>query len=103
MEKESDIIILAPLRGTDITRIRLKKEANVVVLTRPERNAQDYSFMAHFYGMLDLQLYIGGRATTLEEWDHLHARYPLNTHAEQLVELGQGQRLPEDEDVSVPQ
>ncbi|OIT36501.1 hypothetical protein A4A49_51234 [Nicotiana attenuata] len=84
-ELEFYIVIPAPLRGTDITSIRPKKENDMNTLTCAERNARDDRFMAHFYGMLNLQLQIRGRPATQEERANLH---------------DEGQRLPEDEDVN---
>ncbi|OIS96031.1 hypothetical protein A4A49_38980 [Nicotiana attenuata] len=58
------------------------------------------SFMAHLYGMMDLQLQIGGHLATAEERTDLELRYPLNPHAQQLVGVGEGFTLPADEDVN---
>lgn len=59
--------------------------------------------MAHLYGMMDLQLRSGGRPATTEERAILEERFPLNAHAQQLVGLGDGQWLLEDEDVNMPE
>lgn len=96
------MIYPAPLRGTGITNIRRKKENDVVVLTGAEHNARDDSFISHFYGMLDLELQIGGRPATQEKKHHLHEHFSFNAHAQHLVGLGEGQRLPEDEDINTP-
>ncbi|MCD9561299.1 hypothetical protein HAX54_020330 [Datura stramonium] len=50
-------------------------------LTVAERNTRDKSYMTHLYGMIDLQLQIGGGPATSEERTGLSERYPLNTHA----------------------
>lgn len=44
-EPEFDVIIPAPLRGTDITSIRAKEENDMTMLTGFEHNARDDSFM----------------------------------------------------------
>lgn len=80
-EPEFDHTIDQPLRQTDITSLRLKEETAITSLTSTERNARDDSFMAHLYGMMDLQLRIGGRKVTSEERTELEHQYPLNAHA----------------------
>lgn len=45
-EREFNIVIPAPLRGTDITSICLKKENDMIALTGTEHNAHDDGFMA---------------------------------------------------------
>lgn len=44
-----------------------------------------------------------GQPTTLEEFASLNECYPFNAHAQRLCGLGEGQRLPEDEDVNIPE
>ncbi|OIT06308.1 hypothetical protein A4A49_15868 [Nicotiana attenuata] len=63
-EKEFDHIIAPPLRPTDLTNVRFKEENTTTSLTGAERNAHDDNFMAHLYGMMDLQFRIGGRPAT---------------------------------------
>nr|XP_033516160.1 uncharacterized protein LOC117280548 [Nicotiana tomentosiformis] len=99
-EPEFDHTIDQPLRQTDITSPRLKEETSMTSLTCAERKAQDDSFMAHLYGMMDLQLRIGGWPATSEERTLLEQRYLLNAHAQQLVGIGDGYRLPDDEDIN---
>ncbi|OIT34401.1 hypothetical protein A4A49_12394 [Nicotiana attenuata] len=101
-EPDFDHTIDKLIRQTDITNLWLKDEAGTPSLTCAERNACDDSFMAHLYGMMDLQLRIGGRPATSEERTDLEQRYPLNAHAQQLVGVGEGYRLPADEDVNTP-
>ncbi|OIT33832.1 hypothetical protein A4A49_53502, partial [Nicotiana attenuata] len=60
-EKEFDHIIAPPLRLTDHTNVRVKEENTTISLTGAERNTRDDSFIAYLYGMVDLQLRIGGR------------------------------------------
>ncbi|XP_070026724.1 uncharacterized protein [Nicotiana sylvestris] len=48
---------------------------------------------------MDLQLRIGA---TMEERAILEEWFPLNAHAQQLVGLGDGYKLPADEDVNIP-
>ncbi|OIS97646.1 hypothetical protein A4A49_03996 [Nicotiana attenuata] len=79
VKPEFDHTINQLIRQTDITNLRLKGEAGT--LTSTERNARDDSFMAHLYGMMDLQLWIKGRPATSEERTDLELRYPLNAHA----------------------
>ncbi|OIT04208.1 hypothetical protein A4A49_09583 [Nicotiana attenuata] len=98
-EPEFDHTIDQLIRQTNITNLRLKGEAGT--LTGAERNARDDSFMAHLYGMMNLQLRIGGRPSTSEERTDLEQRYPLNAHAQQLVGVGEGFSLPADEDVNI--
>ncbi|OIT20478.1 hypothetical protein A4A49_40151 [Nicotiana attenuata] len=100
-EPEFDHTIDQLIRQTDITNLRLKGDAGT--LTCAKRNARDDSFMAHFYGMMDLQLRIGGRPDTSEERNDLEQRYPLNAHAQQLVGVGEGYRLLADKDVNTPE
>ncbi|OIT01323.1 hypothetical protein A4A49_07462 [Nicotiana attenuata] len=100
-EPEFDHTIDQLIRQTDITNLRLKGEAGT--LTGSERNTYDDSFMAHLYGMMDLQLRIGGRPAISEERTDLEQRYPLNAHAQRLVGGGEGYRLPADEDVNTPE
>ncbi|OIT03117.1 hypothetical protein A4A49_01934 [Nicotiana attenuata] len=98
---EFDHTIDQLIRQTDITNLRLKGEGGT--LTGAERNARDDSFMAYLYGMMDLQLRIGSRPATSEERTDLEQQYPLNAHAQQLVGVGEGYRLPADEDVNTPE
>ncbi|OIT39227.1 hypothetical protein A4A49_52317 [Nicotiana attenuata] len=102
-ELEFDHSIDQPVRQTDITNLRLKDETAMPSLIGAERNVHDDSFMAHLYGMKDLQLRIGGRSTTSEERTELEHRFLLNAHAQQLVGLGDGYRLPDDEDINTPE
>ncbi|OIT38965.1 hypothetical protein A4A49_28986 [Nicotiana attenuata] len=102
-EPEFDHTIDQPIRQTDITNLRLKDETVMPSLTGAERNTCDDSFMAHLYGMMGLQLRIGGWSATSEEMTELEHRYPLNAHAQQLVGLGDGYRLPDDEDINTPE
>ncbi|OIT29394.1 hypothetical protein A4A49_18066 [Nicotiana attenuata] len=51
----------------------------------------------------DTLLRIGGRPATSEERTDLEQRYSLNAHAQQLVGVGEGYRLPADEDVNTPE
>ncbi|OIT38081.1 hypothetical protein A4A49_04105 [Nicotiana attenuata] len=102
-EPEFDHTIDQLIRQTDITNLRLKDEAGTPSLTGAERNARDDSFMAHLYGMMDLQLRIGGRPATSEERTELEQRYPLNAHAQQLVGVGEEYILLADEDVNTPE
>ncbi|OIT27997.1 hypothetical protein A4A49_33611 [Nicotiana attenuata] len=66
-EPEFDHIIDQLIRQIDITNLRLKDEAGTPSLTGAERNACDDSFMAHLYGMMDLQLRIRAHPATSEE------------------------------------
>ncbi|OIT05918.1 hypothetical protein A4A49_03971 [Nicotiana attenuata] len=102
-EPEFDHTIDQPLRQTDITSFPLKEETAMPSLTSAERNARDDSFMARLYGMIDLQLRIGGRPVISEERTLLEQRYPLNAHAQQVVGIGDGYRLPDDEDINTPE
>ncbi|OIT07039.1 hypothetical protein A4A49_31154 [Nicotiana attenuata] len=102
-EPEFDHTIDQLIQQTDITNLRLKDEAGTPSLIGVERNARDDSFMAHHYGMMDLQLRIGGCPATSEERTELEQRYPLIAHARQLVGVGDGYRLPAGEDVSIPE
>lgn len=72
----------------------------MTALTGAEHNARDDTFMAHFYGMFELQLQIGGRLATTEERANLHEHFPLNAHAQHLIGLGEDLKLPEDEDIN---
>nr|XP_033513542.1 uncharacterized protein LOC117278208 [Nicotiana tomentosiformis] len=101
-ERDFDKVIPPPLRLLYITRIRVKKENDIATMIGAEHNARDDSFMAHLYGMIDLQLRIRGRPATTEERATLEERYPLKPHVQQLVRLGDGQRLLDDEDVNTP-
>ncbi|XP_019234746.1 PREDICTED: protein bfr2-like [Nicotiana attenuata] len=74
-EPEFDHTIDQPLRQTDITNLRLKEETVMPSLTGAKCNARDDSFMAHLYGMMDLQSRIGG----------------------------DGYKLPDDEDINTPE
>ncbi|OIT04285.1 hypothetical protein A4A49_16652 [Nicotiana attenuata] len=74
-EPDFDHSIDQLIRKTDIINLWLKGEAGA------EHNARDDSFMAHLYGMMDLQLRIGGRPAISEERTELEQRYPLNAHA----------------------
>ncbi|OIT40669.1 hypothetical protein A4A49_05613 [Nicotiana attenuata] len=99
-----NFLVLAPsLRIMDLTNVRAKEENTTTSLTGAEHNAHDDSFMAHLYGMMDLQLRIGGRPTTMEKRTILEERFPLNAHAQQLVGLGDKYKLPADEDVNTPE
>ncbi|OIS97236.1 hypothetical protein A4A49_52609 [Nicotiana attenuata] len=102
-KKEFGHIITPPLRSTDPTNIWVKKESTRTSLTGAERNSRDDNFMAHLYGMMDLQLRIGGRPATTEERVILEQQYSLNAHAQQLVGICDGYKLPEDEDVNTPE
>ncbi|XP_075091938.1 uncharacterized protein LOC142172071 [Nicotiana tabacum] len=77
-EKEFDHIIAPPIKPTDLTNVRVKEENTRTSVTGVERNACDDSFMAYLYGMMDLQLRIGGRPATIEERAILEQWYPLN-------------------------
>ncbi|OIT39239.1 hypothetical protein A4A49_10575 [Nicotiana attenuata] len=79
LEPEFDHTVDQLIQQTDITNLRLRGEAGT--LTGAERNARGESLMAHLYGMMDLQLQIGGRPATAEERTDLELRYPLNAHA----------------------
>ncbi|OIT08713.1 hypothetical protein A4A49_03251 [Nicotiana attenuata] len=80
-EPEFDHTIDQPIRQMDITSLRLKDETTMPSLTGPECIAHDDSFMDHLYGMMDLQMRIGGQPATFEERTLLDQRYPLNAHA----------------------
>lgn len=80
MEPDFDHTIDQFIRQTDTTNLRLKGEAGS--LTGAERNVRDDSLMAHLYGMIDLQLRIGGHSATAEERADLKHLYPLNAHAQ---------------------
>ncbi|OIS95627.1 hypothetical protein A4A49_02383 [Nicotiana attenuata] len=102
-EPEFDHTIDQPIGQTDITNLQLKDESAMPSLIGAECNAHDDSFMGHLYGIMDLQLRIGGRPATSEERTELEQRYPLNAHAQQLVGLGDGYILPDDEDINTPE
>lgn len=53
--------------------------------------------------MLDLQLQIEGRPATLEERTQFIERYNLNTYAQWLVGVAEGQDVPSDEDINTPE
>nr|XP_009799454.1 PREDICTED: uncharacterized protein LOC104245533 [Nicotiana sylvestris] len=73
------------------------------VMPGAKRNVRDDNFMAHLYGMIDLQLRIWGHPATSKERTKLEQRYPLNAHAQQLVGLGDGYRLLDYEDMNTPE
>ncbi|OIT33407.1 hypothetical protein A4A49_52747, partial [Nicotiana attenuata] len=91
-KKEFDHIIAPSLRVTDLTNVLVKEENPTTSLTGAEPNARDDNFMAHLYGMMDLQLRIGRRSATTEERAILEQQFLLNAHAQQL-----------DEDVNTPE
>lgn len=64
------MIIPTALRGTDITIILSKEDYDGSILTGAEHQARNDNFMAHFYGMLDLHLHIGGRSDTSKDRAH---------------------------------
>ncbi|OIT26544.1 hypothetical protein A4A49_25241 [Nicotiana attenuata] len=66
-EPEFDHTIDQPIRQMDITNLRLKEETAMPSLTGAECNARDDSVMDHLYGMMDLQLRIGGQSATSKE------------------------------------
>lgn len=102
-KKEFDHIIAQPLWPTDLTNVRVKEENTTTSLIGVEYNACDDSFIAHLYGMMHLQLRIGGWQATIKKRAILEQWYPLNAHTQQLVGIGERYRLPEDEDDNIPE
>ncbi|OIT20098.1 hypothetical protein A4A49_54018 [Nicotiana attenuata] len=60
-DPDFDIVLPALTRSFDITRVQGPDEDGLSTLTAPECNAQDECLFVHLYGMMDLQLRIGGR------------------------------------------
>nr|XP_009616420.1 glutamic acid-rich protein-like [Nicotiana tomentosiformis] len=97
-EKAFDHIIDQPLRLMDITSVRVKEDTVMPSIPGAERNARDDSFMAHLYGMMDLQRQIGGRSATTEESAILEEQDEnVNTHEKSEAEPEQSDK-DDDED-----
>nr|XP_016492016.1 PREDICTED: uncharacterized protein LOC107811572 isoform X2 [Nicotiana tabacum] len=97
------MLIPATSRATDITVICGPNEEDGTTLTTMERQARDESVLAYLYGMMDLQLRIGGRPVTSEERTQLTERFPITTLAQRLVGLASGQGVPPKEDINTPE
>lgn len=85
------MIIPVVLQATDIACIHGPDEEDGTTLNIAQHQARDDSIMVHLYGIMNLQLRIGGRHATPEESTQLIERFPLTTHAQRLVSIAEGQ------------
>nr|XP_009781816.1 PREDICTED: uncharacterized protein K02A2.6-like [Nicotiana sylvestris] len=81
-DPQFDILLPLTSQTTDITIISGLDEKDGTILTTTEHQARDEIILAHLYGVMDLQLRIGGRPATSEERTQLTERFPLNLPAQ---------------------
>lgn len=80
-EEKTDLHLhlVGHLAGKMVNVIKVKETITSIApfLTIVDRQARDDSWQGHIFGMLDLQLRLGGRSAIEEEMLALEVRYPL--------------------------
>ncbi|KAH0776742.1 hypothetical protein KY290_008153 [Solanum tuberosum] len=82
----------------DVTRTKALDISHRPVLFAQERQSRDDSVMARMFGMVELQLRIGGRPVTEDELETLVDRYPLIDSVAFLFKSGPAFLEPLDDD-----
>ncbi|KAH0767859.1 hypothetical protein KY285_003730 [Solanum tuberosum] len=75
-------------RLVDVTRTKAHDPSQGLVLTAIDRQARDDSWMGRMFGMVELQLRIGGRPVTEDKMATLAEHYPLTDSAMYLCWIG---------------
>uniref|UniRef100_M1DI42 Uncharacterized protein n=1 Tax=Solanum tuberosum TaxID=4113 RepID=M1DI42_SOLTU len=82
----------------DVTRTKALDSSHGPVLSAPKKQSRDDSVMARMFGMVELQLQIGGRLVTDTEMETMAERYPLSKSAAVLCKIGPAFLEPLDDD-----
>ncbi|KAH0754631.1 hypothetical protein KY290_024901 [Solanum tuberosum] len=82
----------------DVTQPKALDTSHGLVRSAQERQDRDDSVMARIFGMIELQLQIGGRLVTDDEMETLADRYPLIDSATFLCKSGSAFLEPLDDD-----
>ncbi|KAH0655199.1 hypothetical protein KY285_030081 [Solanum tuberosum] len=86
----------------DVTRTKALDTSHGPVLSAQERHARDDSVMSRMFGMVELQLRIGGRPVMDNEMETLAERYPLTESATYICRIGPAFQKPlDDEEANV--
>uniref|UniRef100_M1DUF4 Uncharacterized protein n=1 Tax=Solanum tuberosum TaxID=4113 RepID=M1DUF4_SOLTU len=87
-------------RLVDVTRTKGHDPSQGPVLTAIYRKSRDNSWMGRMFGMVELQLRIGGRQVTEDEMATLVEPYPLTDSAMYMCRMGPAFQEPIDDDAT---